>query len=175
MTSKICAVMLMTLATALPGTAALAATPAEDAAAATKLWVKAVIERDVDTQVKMLPKRLFATPEQIDRERKSRLHDKEMAIINGEKYLSFDVEPTGQSGKVGNMIVMVFPYRAVVQVRQGKLQRESSLLAVAEEGSSNWSVIDGSGQNPRSIKVFVPGYTGVPSVPVARSVLLKPE
>jgi hypothetical protein len=153
--------------------AAHAATPAEDAAEAARQWAKAVMERDVDTQMKMLPKKMFVKPDSMERERRNRLHEKEMALINGEKWLSFDVQPTGQYGKVGNLVMIVLPYKSVVQVRDGKLQRESSLLAVAEEGSSNWSVIDGSGQNPRSIKIFVPGYAGAPAVPPAVTKLLK--
>ena len=144
---------------------ARAGTPAEDASAATKQWAKAIMELDVDTQMKMLPKKLFATPEAQQRERRNRQHDKELSIINGEKWLSFDVQPTGQLGKVGNLLVMVFPYRSVKQTREGKLQRDSALLAVAEEGSSDWSVIDGSGQSHRSIKVYVPGYAGLPALP----------
>jgi hypothetical protein len=130
------------------------------------------MERDVDTQMKMLPKKMFANPQAMERERRNRLHDKEVSIINGEKWVSFDVEPTGQSAKVGNMTVIVLPYRSVVQLRDGKMQRESSLIAVAEDGSSSWSVIDGSGQVQRSIRTFVPGYAGLPSLPPARTKLL---
>lgn len=160
---------------ALAASVARAGTPAEDAAAAAQKWAKAAMEFDADTQVKMLPKKLVATPEVAERERKGRLHEKEMARINGEKWLSFDVQPTGQLGKVGNMLVMVFPYKWVKQVREGKLQRESSLLAVAEEGSSDWSIVDGTGQNERSIKAYVPGYAGAPPVPVPVTKVIKPE
>ncbi len=177
MTSRICALAgAALLAGLLTAAVSRAATPAEEASAATRRWVKAVVERDVETQLQMLPRKLFANADRIEVERKNRLHDKERSIVNGEKYLSFDVEPTTTlTGKVGNVVMMVFPYRSVLQVRDGKLQNESSLVAVAEEGSSNWSVIDGTGQNLRSIKLFVPGYAGTPAVPVALSKLVKPE
>ena len=151
--------------------------PAEDAFAATKEWAKAVTERDVDAQVKLLPKALFAKPDSMERERRMRQHDKELALINGEKYLSFEVlpAPSNLSGTVGKMNMLIFPYRSVLQTRDGKLQRDSYLVAVAEAGSSNWSVMDGSGQSVRSIKVFVPGYAGVPPIPPAMTKMLKAE
>ncbi|MEP6701725.1 MAG: hypothetical protein ABJB04_01965 [Betaproteobacteria bacterium] len=152
-----------------------AATPEEGAAAAAQRWVKAVVARDVDTQSKLLPKGLFAKPEDQERDRKLRMRDNEVAAINGEKILSFDLQPTGQSGRVGKMTLFVFPYRSITQSREGKMQRDSSLLAVAEEGSSNWSVIDGSGQSARSMRGFLPGYAGAPPIPRAAAKVLKPE
>jgi len=150
--------------------------PAEDASVATKEWAKAVLAQDIDTQLKLLPKAIFARPDSLERERKMRLHDKEMALINGQKYLSFEVQPApAVTGSVGKMLMMVFPYRSVLQTREGNLQRDSSLLAVAEQGSSNWSVMDGSGQSVRSIKGFVPGYVGVPPIPPAMTKMLKAE
>ena len=168
---------LIAVAGALFAVLAHAGTPAEDAYAAAQEWARAVTARDVDTQVKMLPKALFARPDSMERERKMRQHDKEMAVINGEKYLSFEVQPapSNLSGTVGKMSVLVFPYRSVLQTRDGKMQRDSYLVAVAEGGSSSWSVMDGSGQSMRSIKVFVPGYAGVPPVPPAMTKMLKAE
>jgi hypothetical protein len=173
---RICGLLRAALIGGLLSAAAQAATPAEDASAATRRWAKAVMELDVDTQMSLLPKKLFASPERAEIERKARLHEKERAIVNREKYLSFDVDATtGLTGKVGNVVIMVFPYRSVMTVREGKLMKKSSLIAVAEEGSSNWSVLDGTGQNPRSMKIFVPGYAGTPAVPTAESKIVKAE
>src|SRR4051794_25751363 len=129
MRSKTCALAGAALLAGLFSAAmALAATPAEDASAATRRWAKAVLERDVDTQMQLLPKKFFASDDRIEVERKARLHARERAIINGEKFLSFDVEPTtALTGKVGNLLVMVFPYRAVLQLHEGKMQKDSSL------------------------------------------------
>src|SRR5512141_1112581 len=80
-------------------TAAMAAVPGEDAAlAAAQEWAKAVIARDVEAQMKLLPKRLAPSPESRERLRAARLHEKEMAIINRDRVLSFDVQPAAASG-----------------------------------------------------------------------------
>jgi hypothetical protein len=168
---------LVTVAGALIAALAQAGTPAEDAFAAASEWARAVTARDIDTQMKLLPKAIFVRPDSMGHERRMRQHDKELALLNDEKYLSFEVRPApaNLSGTVGKMTMMVFPYSSVVQTRDGKMQRDSYLVAVAEGGSSNWSVMDGSGQSVRSIKIFVPGYAGVPPVPPAMTKMLKAE
>jgi hypothetical protein len=154
------------IAGGLIGASVRAATPEEEAGAAAREYAKAVSTRDIDTQLKLLPRRLFAKPGDREREEKRLTHDKELAVINGERYLVFDVQqkPTS-TGKVGNQLVLVFPYRSVVQNRDAKFQRDSSLIAFAEAGSSEWSVIDGTAQNTKSMKIFLPGYAGNPPIP----------
>ena len=61
------------------------------------------------------------------------------------------------------------PYKAVVANEKGKIERTSSLLAFAEDGSSDWSVMDGSGQSFKSLKFVLPGYNGHPRIPPALS------
>ena len=145
---------------------AQAATPEEEGAAAAAEWAKAVMANDIDTQLKLLPKRLFLKQGEREREEKRRLHDKEVALINGERYLSFEVQPKAvANGKVGNIVLMMYPYRSVLQTKGAKLQRDSSLIAISEEGSSSWSVIDGSAQSAKSMRIIVPGYAGRPPIP----------
>ena len=147
---------------------AVQAAPEEEAGGAAREWAKAVMARDVEVQLKLLPKKLFAKPGDREREQKRLMHDKELAVINGERYLSFDVQPKASvTGKVGNQVVMMFPYRSVVQTRDAKLQRDSSLIAIADEGSSSWSIIDGTAQGSKSLRVLLPGYAGNPPVPRA--------
>jgi hypothetical protein len=150
-----------------------AATMEEEAVAAAREWVKAVVDRDVDAQMKRLPKRLYPSPDSRERGRRQREHENEMALVNGTKYVLFDILAPSGSGKVGDFTMVVIPYRMVLETRGSKLERTSSLLAIAEEGSSNWSVMDGTGQNPRSLRFVVPGYKGVPRIPVATSKLLE--
>lgn len=145
---------------------AQAATPEEEGAAAAGAWAKAVMAADIEAQLKLLPKRLFLKPGEREREEKRLMHDKEVALINGDRYLSFEVQPKAvATGKVGNTVVMMFPYRSVFQTKGAKLQRDSSLIAIAEEGSSSWSVIDGSAQSTKSMRFLVPGYAGRPPIP----------
>ena len=159
-------VLTAVFAAELLGGVAQAATTEEEAGAAAREWAKAVMARDIGLQLKLLPKQLFVKPGEREREEKRMMHANELAVINGEKYLSFDVQPKASvTGKVGNQVVLMFPYRSVVQTRDAKFQRDSSLIAVAEEGSSNWSVIDGTAQNPKSMRVYLPGYAGNPRVP----------
>ena len=168
-------VVAVSFAAGLAGVEAQAATPEEEAGAAARQWAKAIMSRDVETQLKLLPKRLFVKPGEREREEKRLMHDKEVAAINGERYLSFDVQPKAiLTGKVGNQLVLMFPYRSVVQTRDAKLQRDSSLIAIAEEGSSSWSVIDGTAQNPKSMRIYLPGYAGNPPVPRAVTKALAP-
>jgi hypothetical protein len=148
---------------------------ADDAAAqaAATAWSRAILDYDVDGQMKLLPKRLFPTPELRERERKLRLHEKEMAVINNEKYVAFDVKPPLAAEQVGTARVVVFPYRSVKQVRDGKMQRDSSLVAIAEGGSNDWTILDGSGLGMKSLKALLPGYAGAPRVPQPVTRLLK--
>lgn len=159
-------VLIGAFAAGLAGGAAQAATPEEGAGEAAREWAKAVMTGDVSVQLKLRPKLLFVKPGEREREERRLMHDKELAVINGEKYLSFEVQPKATvTGKVGNQLVLMFPYRSVLQTRDAKLQRESTVIALAEEGSSDWYVIDGTGQNLKSMKLFLPGYAGSPRVP----------
>ena len=166
------AAIVMTIAgTTAP---AAAAVPGEDAAlAAAQEWAKAVVAQDVEAQVKLLPKRATPSPEARERWRAARLHEKEVALINGDRVLSLDVQPATGSGQVGKVTMIVFPTRSVVESKGTKIQRESSVLAFAEEGSSEWSILDGSGQNQKSLRFIVPGYNGSPRIPIAAAKTLK--
>lgn len=151
-----------------------AATAEEGAVLAAREWVKAVTAYDVDTQMSLLPKRLYASPEARERARLMRLHDKEMALINREKYHSFEIQAPAATSKIGKMTLVIIPYKAVVESEKGgKIERSSSLLAIAEEGSSDWAVMDGSGQNFKSLKFVLPGYNGNPRIPPSLSKLVK--
>jgi hypothetical protein len=156
-------------------TAGGARAASDDAAAETaaRAWSRAVMDFDVDGQLKLAPKRLFATAEQRERERKLRLHEKEMAVINNEKYLAFDLKPAIAAEQVGATRVVVFPYRSVKQVRDGKMQRDSSLIAIADGGSNDWTILDGSAASMRSLKALIPGYAGSPRVPQPFTRLIK--
>ncbi len=148
---------------------------ADDAAAqaAAQAWAKAVMDNDVDAQMKLMPKRLFATPEQRERERKVRMHERERALINREKYVVFDLKPAAAAEQVGTTRVVIFPYRSVRQERDGKMQRDSSLIAIAEGGSDEWTIFDGSAASMKSLKLLIPGYAGRPSVPTPFTRLVK--
>jgi len=151
-----------------------AATAEEGAVLAAREWVKAVTAYDVDTQMSLLPKRLYASPEARERARLMRLHDKEMALVNREKYHSFEIQTPAATSKIGKMTLVIIPYKAVVESEKaGKLERSSSLLAITEEGSSDWAVMDGSGQNFKSLKFVLPGYNGYPRIPPSLSKLVK--
>ena len=151
-----------------------AATAEEGAVIAAREWVKAVTAYDVDTQMNLLPKRLYASPEARERAKQMRLHDKEMAKINREKIHSFEIEAPSATAKVGKMTLVIIPYKAIVESEKaGKLERSSSLLAIAEEGSSDWAVMDGSGQNFKSLKFVLPGYSGHPRIPPSLSKVVK--
>lgn len=63
----------------------------EGAAEAAKAWAAAVMARDVDAQMDLLPATMFPKSGERERQRKLKLHDKEMAIINNQKFLSFEV------------------------------------------------------------------------------------
>jgi hypothetical protein len=168
-------VQLAVLIAAAVSTAGLARAASDDTAAesAARAWSRAIMDYDVDGQIKLLPKRLFTTQEQRERDRKLRLHEKEMAVINNEKYLAFDLKPALASEQIGTTRVMVFPYRSVKQVRDGKMQRDSSLVAIAEGGSNDWTIFDGTSASLRTLKALIPGYAGRPGVPQPITRLLK--
>jgi hypothetical protein len=149
-----------------------AATP-EAAAAAAQAWGQAVVARDVEAQMKLLPATMFSSPGDRERNRLRRLHDKELAIINRQNYLSFDVRAPSQTLKVNKTTVVVLPYRSILAIAEGKLQTDSVLIALSEEGSDQWSVFDGSGHGARSLKMLIPGYTTGLSVPPAASKIIK--
>ncbi len=148
--------------------------PEETATGVAQEWAAAIKSGDVDTQVKLLPKTMFVKPEDRDRERKLRLHEKEMALIRGEKYLSFDLQPAKPPVVMGNTTIVVIPYRSLVIFGDGKLQSDSSLVALGDK-ESNWSVFDGTGHTPRSLRKIVPGYQGNLALPRATTKLLKDE
>ena len=150
--------------------------PEETAAlAAAQAWVKAVTTRDVDAQMKLLPPTMFAKNAERDRAKQMLLHDNERALIKNAKFAMFGLGPPMPSIKVGKALVVVIPYKAVVDSSDGKIQTDSSLIAVALDGGSNWNVFDGSGHGARSLKTIIPGYTTGLNVPVVRSMVLKTE
>ena len=154
--------------------AALAATPEEEATAAAQAWAKAVMTRDVDTEVKMLPASMFARPADRERRRLFRTAEREVAIVSGEKYLAFDVRPPTQTLQINKYTAVVFPYASKVDTPRGRLLTNSSLIALSEDGSK-WSIMDGSGQSTRSLKQLIPGYTGGLSLPVSKVSVVQPE
>lgn len=60
-------------------------------------------------------------------------------------------------------------------VPQGKLQADSALIALSEEGSGRWTVFDGTGHNRRSLKALIPGYTSGLALPPAATKVIKDE
>ena len=166
------------LAACLMGGVALAAAagPTEDAAlAAAEAWAKAVSTRDVDAEFKLLPATMYAKPGERERMRAQRIRDREIAQLNKDVYLSFQMRAPIQTARIGKFTAVVVPYSYERQSPSGKLQRHSSAIALNEEGSSNWSVFDGSGQATRSLKALIPGYNGELSLPPAYTTALKPE
>lgn len=153
----------------------VAAAPEDGAAEAAKAWAAAVLARDVDAQMKLLPATMFPKPGDRERQHKMKVHDNELAVINKEKYLSFDVRAPVQTVKFNKMVAVVLPYRSVLAVAQGKLQTDSVLIALAEEGSGKWSVFDGSGHTTRSLKLHIPGYAGGLGLPPAVTKVIKDE
>jgi hypothetical protein len=160
---------------AMAVTLAQAATPEEGATEAAQAWARAILARDVEAQMKLLPATMFSKPADRERNRLQRLHQKEMALINNQKYLSFDIRPPSQTLKVNKTIAMVLPYQSIMTVADGKLQTNSVLIALAEEGSNQWSVFDGSGHDARSLKVLIPGYTSGLGVPPVAATVIKSE
>lgn len=152
-----------------------AATAEEGATAAAQAWGRAVMARDVDAQMKLLPATMYPKPGERERERLQRVHDKELAIINKQKYLSFDVRAPTQTLKVSKTIAVVLPYRSILSIAEGRLQTDSGLVALSEEGSNQWSVFDGSGHSARTLKALIPGYTTGLGVPPAVSKVIKGE
>jgi hypothetical protein len=154
---------------------ALVAAPEDGAAEAGKAWAAAIVARDVDAQMKLLPATMFPKTGDRERQHKMKVHDNELAVINKQKYLAFDVRAPAQTVKFGNVIAVVLPYRSVLTVAQGKLQTDSVLIALAEEGSGKWSVFDGTGQTLRSLKLHIPGYAGGLGLPAAVTKVIKDE
>lgn len=174
MTNAIRRLAAVGLATLLMTGAALAATPEEEATAAAQEWAKAVMTRDVETEVKMLPATMFPKPGDRERRRLVRTAEREAAIIAGEKYLAYDVRPPLQTVQINKYTAIVFPYATKIDTPRGRLLTSSSLIALSEDGGK-WSIIDGNGQTTRSLKQLIPGYTGGLSLPVSKVVLVKPE
>jgi hypothetical protein len=153
-----------------------AATAEEGAAEAAQAFGRAILERDVDTQMKLLPATMYSKPGEREQERLRRLHDKERAVINGQKYLSFEVLSPSQTLKINKTTAVMLPYRSVLAMPEGKLRTESALIALAEEGSNRWSVFDASAYHTaRSLKLVIPGYTAGLAVPPLKTKLIKGE
>jgi hypothetical protein len=164
---------LVALALSVAAGTAIAATVEEDALAAAEAWARAVSTHDVDAEMKFLPPTVFVKPGDQERQRAARARDKETAVLNGEKYLSFQVRPAVQTAKINKATAVVLPYTWERQTLAGKLRMNSSVIALNDGGT--WYVIDGTGQNPRSLKILIPGYNGELSLPPARSMVIKPE
>ena len=168
---------MVTAATLSTSAAAQAAAQVPDEAAALEAaqqWVKAVTMKDVELQMRLLPSTMFPKEGDRERARAQRLHQKEMATIRRQKYTMFVLGPPVQSLKVGLASVVVIPYKSVLENNDGKLQTDSTLIAVALDGSK-WSVFDGSGQNLRSLRTLIPGYTAGLNIPPAKSNVLTSE
>ena len=172
----ICAASLIAAIAFGLSAAATAQTPEENAAlAVAQSWVKAMTSRDVDAQMNLLPSTMFARDGDRERAKRMRLHDQELATIKKAKYAMFGLGPPSQSIKVGKASVVLIPYKSIVESSDGKIQTDSSLIAVALDGGSNWNVFDGSGHTARSLKTIIPGYTAGLNIPAARSVVLKSD
>ena len=152
-----------------------AASPEEEAAAAGQAWAKAIMTRDVETEMKLLPPTVFAKPGERERQRLLKLHDREMAIVNRDKWLSFAVRPPTQTVKINKTIAVVLPYSSELATSKGRLQTHSALIALSEEGSGKWFVLDATGQNPRSLKIVIPGYAGNLQLPPPLVTAVKTE
>ena len=169
-------VALVTWFSASMGTFSFAATPEEEAAmAAGRAWSKAIVARDVDAQMKLMPPTMFARPEDRDRARLQRIRDKEVALIKSASIATFELGAPIQSVRVGKTPVVVIPYKSVVSSSDGRIQTESSLIAFAPDGGSSWWVFDGSGHSVKTLKTIIPGYSAGINVPVTRSAVLKAE
>ena len=155
--------------------AASALTPEEESAVrVAEQWAKAVTARDIDQQMKLLPATMYAKDEDRERARLRKASEREVAIVRRAKYASFNLAPPSQTLKIGQSIAVVIPYKAVVESDDGKLQTDSSLIALSVDGR-RWSVFDGTGHTLKSLRTVIPGYTGGLNVPNVRSVMLKSE
>ena len=153
---------------------AMAATPEEDAAMlAAQAWVKAVTTRNVEAQMKLLPPTMFATSGDRDRARLVRVRDNEIAIIKDAKTIKFEVSPPVQTLKVGKSTALVIPYTMISSTTEATIQTNSSLIALALDGGSPWSVFDGSGHTERTLKTIIPGYKSGLNLPLARASAIK--
>ena len=165
--------MMLLAAGALALAPVQAATAEDGAAEAAQAWGRAIMARDIDAQMKLLPATMFSKPGDRERNRLQRLRDQELAIINKQKYLSFDVRAPSQTLKINKTTAVVLPYRSMLSIAEGKLQTDSVLIALSEEGSNQWSVFDGSGHSARSLKIMIPGYATGLSVPPAVARVIK--
>ena len=152
-----------------------AATPETEALAAAQAWGRAIMAHDVDAQMKLLPQAMYPKPDERERQRQVRLHETELARINNRKYVSFDVRPPAQTMNIGTRIVVVVPYRSIQTIVEGRLQTDSVLIALSEEGSNQWSVFDGTGRTVRTLTAVIPGYTKELRVPPAVTKVLRAE
>ena len=98
-----------------------------------------------------------------------------VALINKQQIIAFDVRAPIQTLKIDKTTAVVIPYQSIVTVAEGKLQTDSVLVALSEDGSDKWSIFDGTGHTTRSLKSLIPGYTTGLSVSPARSQLIRGE
>lgn len=166
--------VIMLTAGALAGYVS-AASPEEEATTAAQAWAKAIMNRDVETEMKLMPSTMYAKPGERERQRLLKLHDREMAVVNQEKWLSFEVRPPTQTVKINKTIAVVLPYSSELAKSKTRLQTHSALIALSEEGSGKWSVLDATGQNPRSLKIVIPGYNGSLQLPPPMVTAVKTE
>ena len=152
-----------------------AATPEQSATELAHQWARAVMTRDVDAQMRLLPPTMYVKPGERERNRLLRVHEKEVALINKQKLVSFDVRAPVQTIKLNKTTAVVIPYQSIVEIAEGKLQTDSVLVALSDEGTDKWSIFDGTGHSTRSLKLLSPGYTTGLSVPPARSKLIRGE
>ena len=167
---------MLVLATGMLALAAVqAATPEQSATELAHAWARAITTRDVDAQMKLLPPTMYVKPGEREKNRLLRLHEKEVALINHQKFVSFDVRAPVQTIKINKTTAVVIPYQSIVTVAEGKLQTDSVLVALAEDGADKWSIFDGTGHTTRTLKLLIPGYTTGLNVPPAQSKLIRGE
>lgn len=169
-------VAVVTWLAASMSSSSFAATPEEDAAMAVgRAWSKAIIARDVDALMKLMPPTMFAKPEDRERARLQRIRDKEVALIKSASIATFELGVPIQTVRVGKTPVVVIPYKSVVSSSDGRIQTESSLIAFAPDGGGDWWVFDGSGHSLKTLKTIIPGYSSGINVPVTKSAVLKAQ
>ncbi|MEP7084004.1 MAG: hypothetical protein ABI854_04640 [Betaproteobacteria bacterium] len=165
----------VTVMALLTVTRVAAATPEQSATELAHAWARAIMTSDVEAQMKLLPTTMYAKPGERERNRLLRLHEKEMAVINKQKLVTFDVRAPIQTLKINNTTVVVIPYQSVVTIADGTLQTDSVLVALTDESSDKWGIFDGTGHGTRSLKQLIPGYTIGLTIPPARVKVIKGE
>ena len=175
MMRRLSLILILATAGVLALPAVRAATPEQSATELAHAWARAITTGDVDAQMKLLPTTMYVKPGERERNRLLRLHEKEVALINKKKFVSFDVRAPLQTIKINKTTAVVIPYQSIVEVAEGKLQTDSFLVALAEDGADKWSIFDGTGHTTRTLKLLIPGYTTGLNVPPAQSKLIRGE